>query len=307
MKKTRQLASVAGAIALVTGAASLTLLGGGSATAAGVPSSAYGLELNIGGNAAIDKMPSVVSSDGSLTEDELIDTDTLNPLLSGGVVQVSAENGKAMANVTGLGVGDGLLSQLPSDVTDQLGTVCDQITQAIDPITGAVDDTVFGQLLGNLDGVLQQVGDATAGSPIDLSLLGALDLTKLTTNGLTGLCTVLRGDDKLVDLGTVIAKCNGQTGTTSVTDASVAGIPLDIPTEPNGKVAIDGLVDITANEQIKNADGTFTVNALHLNLLGQIDLVVASATCGKVTNDKPDTPDDAPSPTPVQTHVPVTG
>ena len=308
MKKTRTLASAAGAVVLVTGAASFAVLGGGTASAAGNPSSAYGLELSLAGNAVIGADTiQVVSTDGKPVSDDLVNVDALNPLLSGGVVQVSAENGKARAAVTGLGVGDGLLSQLPSQVTDQLGSACETLTDALDPITGAIDDTVLGTVLGQLGGALDQIGDATDGTPLDLSLLGALDLSNLSTDRLKGLCDVLAGDTQLVDLGSVIAQCNGDTGTTDVTDASVLGVNLDIPTEPNGKVAIEGLVEITANEQIKNADGTFTVNALHLNLLGQIDLVVASATCGEVTSDGGTDPTDAPTPTPVESHVPHPG
>lgn len=313
MKKTRQLATAAGALALVTGVASLALLGGGSASAAGTPSSAFGLELNLAGTTAIDKLPSVVSTDGKLVEDELLDTDGLAPIASGGVVQVSAENGKASANVTGVGVGDGLLALLPTELTSQLEGVCNQLTTALDPVTGLLDNTVLGTLLDQVDDALASIGGATAGTPLDLSLLAALDLTNLTTNGLKGLCTVLGGQGGLVSLGTVIAKCDGTTGTTNVTDANVAGIPLNIPTEPNGKVAIgeglSSLVDLTVNEQVNNADGTFTVNAVHLKLLGQIDLTVASATCGRVTTDGPSDPgpSDAPTPTPIKTNAPVTG
>ena len=307
MKKTRQLAGAAGALTLVTGVASLALLGGGSANAAGTPSSAFGLELTAAGTPAIDKMPAVTSADGKLVEDDLINVDALSPLLGNGVVEVSAENGKASANVTGLSVGDGLLSALPTALTSQLGTFCTTLTTALDPITGAIDQTILGDVLTGIDGLLGQISDATDGTPLDLSLLGALDLTNLTTNQLDGLCKVLDGSAKLIDLGTVVAKCNGTTGTTDITDVNLLGIPLNIPTAPNGKVKIEGLIDLTANEQIQNADGTFTVNALHLNLLGQIDLTVASATCGKVTTDTPVGPSDAPTPKPVKTNAPVTG
>ncbi|UUW89082.1 choice-of-anchor P family protein [Pimelobacter simplex] len=307
MKIKRHLAPVAGALLLVTGAASVALLGGGSATAAGNPSSAFGLELTIADNTAIDKLPSVVSTNGTEVTDELIDTDTLNPLLSGGVVQVKAKNGNALANVTGLGVGDGLLSQLPPDVKSQLDNVCKTIVDALGPLTDPINQQVVGPLLTQLNGVLKTISDATDGSPLNLSLLGALDLSNLTSLQLNGLCDVLAGRTKIVNAGTVIAECTGDTGKTTIADLKALGIPVNIPvTEPNAKVEIPGVVTITANEQIANADGTFTVNALHLNLLGQIDLTIASATCGEVTTDR-ESPSEAPSPTPVESHVPVTG
>ncbi|MBU2698218.1 choice-of-anchor P family protein [Pimelobacter sp. 30-1] len=307
MKIKRHLAPVAGALLLVTGAASVALLGGGSATAAGNPSSAFGLELTIADNTAIDKLPSVVSTNGTEVTDELIDTDTLNPLLSGGVVQVKAKNGNASANVTGLGVGDGLLSQLPPDVKSQLDNVCKTIVDALGPLTDPINQQVVGPLLTQLNGVLKTISDATDGSPLNLSLLGALDLGNLTSLQLNGLCDVLAGRTKIVNAGTVIAECTGDTGKTTIADLKALGLPVNIPvTEPNAKVEIPGVVTITANEQIANADGTFTVNALHLNLLGQIDLTIASATCGEVTTDR-ESPSEAPSPTPVESHVPVTG
>ncbi|TWG96260.1 hypothetical protein L615_004400000240 [Nocardioides sp. J9] len=309
MKKTRTLASAAGAVVLVTGAASFAVLGGGTATAAGQPSSAYGLSLSIAGNAVIgEDTVQVESTDGSLVEDELIGLPD-NPVASGGVITVSAKNGNARAAVTDLGVGDGLLSALPSELTSQLGSACDTLVGALDPLTGAIDDTLLGTLLPQIGGLLDQIADATDGTPLDLSLLGALNLSELTSLQLGGLCDVLRGDDQLVGADAVVAECNGDTGTTTVTDISALGLPLDIDVdEPNAKVEIPGLLTVTANEQVANADGTFTVNALHVNLLGQVDLVIASATCGEVINDVDDPgPSDAPSPTPVESHVPVTG
>ncbi len=52
---------------------------------------------------------------------------------------------------------------------------------------------------------------------------------------------------------------------------------------PNTKISLLGLATITFNEQIQNADGSLTVNAVHITLnalVGQGDVVLASATCG---------------------------
>lgn len=308
MKKTRTLASAAGALALVTGAASLTLLGGGTASAAGEPSSAFGLELSIADNAILGADTiAVESTDGTLVTDSLIGLPD-NPVASGGVVNVSAENGKASASVTDLGVGDGLLAALPAQITDALGDVCGQLSDALDPLTGAINDALLGQLLPTLGDVLDQIADATQDTPLDLGLLGALNLSELTDLQLDGLCSVLSGDDQLVGAGAVIAECTGDTGTTTITDLSALGLPVDIDvSEPNASVEIPGVLTLTANRQTSNADGTFTVDALYLNLLGQIELTVASATCGEVTSDGGTDPTDAPTPTPVETNVPVTG
>lgn len=310
MKKTRTLASAAGALALVTGAASLTLLGGGTANAAGNPSSAFGLELLIADNAVIGADTiAVESTDGKPVTDSLIGLPD-NPLVSGGVVNVSAQNGKASSSVTDLGVGDGLLAQLPTEVTDALGDVCGQLSAGLDPVTGAINDALLEQLLPGLGDLLDQIADATEDSPIDLGLLGALDLSELTDLQLDGLCGVLAGDDQVIGADAVIAECNGDTGTTTITDLTALGLPVDIDVdEPNASIEIPGLLTITANRQTANADGTFTVDALYVELLGEVALTVASATCGEVTGDtggEPE-PSDAPTPTPVETNVPVTG
>jgi hypothetical protein len=312
MKFKRQLAPVAGALLLVTGAASVALIGGGgAATAAGVPSSAFGVTLSIADNEVIPPTPSVTSTDGALVTDSVVGLPE-NPVLSGGVLNASAQNGAATASVTDLAVGDGLLAQLPPELTTALSDACNQLAAGLDPVTGAIDDQVLDTALPGLDDALQQIADGAADSPLDLSALGTLDLTELTDLQLTGLCEVLAGNTAAVSADTVVAQCTGDTGTTTIAGLEALGLPVDIDTSaPNGKLEIPQVLTLTVNEQMANADGTFTVNALHLNLFGQIDLIVSSATCGEVTRDAPppNVPDesDAPAPDPVESHVPVTG
>lgn len=309
MKMKRHLGFAAGALSLVVAGATVTLVGGASSSqAAETPSSAYGLELTAAGNSVVPKTPAVTSTDGKPVSDSVVALPD-NPIASGGVITANAQNDAASAAVTDLGVGDGLLAQLPSALTDQLGSVCDQVSTALQPVTGPVNDAL-GSLTGQLDGLLGQVADATSGSGLDLSLLGSLDITKLTAVQLDGLCNVLSGDAKLVGAGTVEASCNGHTGTANVADLTALGLPVDIDfSQPNSKVSIPGLLTITGNRQTENADGTFTVDALVVNLLDQINLTVSSATCGHVTSRQPPTepPNPAPTPTPIHTQAPVTG
>jgi hypothetical protein len=307
MKIKRHLAPVAGALLLVTGGASIALLGGGEATAAGTPSSAFGLELNIAGNTALDRTPSVVSTDGKPVTDSLVDL-PVAPLLDGGLVVASAQNGSASAKVTGLGVGQDLLNTLglSGDTTKPLVDACKQITDALAPV-GGVTGTINDTLLKGLDDALTQIGNATSGTGLDLSALGALKLDKLLPTQLYGLCEVLSGKLKLVGADSVVAECNGKTGNVTIAGLKALGLPVEIGTDAvNKKVEIPGLLNLTINRQTANADGTFTVDALYLNLLGQVELTVSSATCGNVTTNEIE-PSDAPSPTPVESHVPVTG
>lgn len=298
MKKTRTLASVAGALALATGAASVALLGGGNAVAAGTPSSAYGLDLTLAGNAILDQMPKVESTDGSAIEDSLADV-PLAPVAEAGVAVVSAENGAARASVADLGVVllDGQLAALDT-LGEQLAPLCDVLDQipladAVNQVTGTLQTSLLGPLADALN------------PAIDLSLLTALDLEELLPEQLGDLCDfALSGN--LVGASAIVAECSGDTGTTTIEGLNGLIGSLVDTNEPNSSIAIDGVVEVTVNRQTANADGTFTVDALYVNLLDQIELTVASATCGEVTGDTTD-PSDAPTPTPIETNVPVTG
>ncbi|MBM9460275.1 hypothetical protein JK386_10210 [Nocardioides sp. zg-536] len=311
MKKTRTLASAAGALALVTGVASLALIGGGgAASAAGQPSSAFGIQLTAAGTNAIDATPLVTSNDGAPITDSLV-TLPPNPLLTGGVISVEAKNGSARASVADLKVAGGLLEQAPQlqQLFTQLQPVCDGLDliplgqvldQLRDPVTGTLLPAALEQLVA---------GAGQAG--LDLSLVTALDLSEILPETLGDLCDVVAGG-ALVGATAVAAECTGTTGTTTITDLGILGVDSLLDTnKPNSKVEVPGLLEVTVNRQTTNADGTFTVDALYVNLFGQLELTVGSATCGEVTNrvDNPETPDtpDAPVPTPVETNVPVTG
>lgn len=300
----RLLAPLGATVALVVAGASMTLIGGSSAgNAAGLSSSAFALQST--GLIPIDAMPAVVSNDGQLHEDSIVGLPD-NPLITGGALNASAGDNVASASVSDLSIGGGIVDQLPQelkDVFDQLQPVCDALNQVplndiLDPITGD------GGLL-DLD-ALDQVLDPLAQGGVDLGLVTALDLGALTPEQLGDLCNALDGD--LVSVGAVMAECEGNQGTTTVTDVAALGLPSDIDfSEPNSKLEIPGVLTITGNRQTNNPDGTFTVDALVVNVLGQVELTVASATCGDWIRETTDTPDPSDSPTPVETNHPVTG
>ncbi len=314
MMNKRKLAPVAGSLLLLAGAAaSVSLLTGGSATAAGSPSSAFGIELSIANNGVIPKTPSVTSTDGTVKTDSLIALPS-NPVASGGVVNATAQNGAASASVTDLAVGDGLLANLPADVTGQLKSGCDTLLTQAGAVTGPIGSGL-GTALTGLQGALDQIANATKNTPLNLSALGALDITKLTDlSQIKALCDVLGGKLKVVGAGAVEAKCAGNTGTTTIADLKALGLPVNVDTkQANQKVkvfdiaGVPPVVELIVNRQTANADGTFTVDALYVNILDQVKLTVASATCGNVTSDKAPVPGQAPAPKPVKKHVAVTG
>ncbi len=296
----RLITAAVGAVALVVAGASVALIGGSSASqAAGTPSQAYGIQAT--GLIPIDKAPVTVSDDGRLHEDSVASFPA-NPLLTGGIVTTRAANGEASASVADLGVGGGLLDQIP-DLSEQLSPLCDALKQ-VD--LGAVNDQITGPDGTLLPDVLGPIVEGVDPN-LDLSLITALDLGDLLPDDLSGLCDVLSGKAGLVGAEAVTAECHGNAGSLTVANLTALGLPVQIDTNTvNSKVEVPGVLTITANRQTRNSNGTFTVDGLVINLLGQQEIVITSATCGRITSADP-TPDPTDSPTPVPTRFPVTG
>ncbi|HEX3648973.1 MAG TPA: choice-of-anchor P family protein [Pseudonocardiaceae bacterium] len=93
---------------------------------------------------------------------------------------------------------------------------------------------------------------------------------------------------------TCTATQSGETGSATLTDASLGSLgKLDTHPAKNTTIAIrlpvvGNVATLILNEQIKNKDGSLTVNAVHLHLLGGVgvgaigsgDVIISSATCG---------------------------
>lgn len=87
-------------------------------------------------------------------------------------------------------------------------------------------------------------------------------------------------------IGAVSATCDatqaGTTGSASIVDLQLPGVSVPVNPAPNTTINL-ALASIVFNEQIQNADGSLTVNAVHIRLnalVGTGDVVLASATCG---------------------------
>lgn len=91
----------------------------------------------------------------------------------------------------------------------------------------------------------------------------------------------------------------GVKGSSTLTDAKLGSVgTVDANPAPNTQVKVAiGVVNVATiifNEQIKNDDGSLTVNALHVKLLGGVvgslgsgDVIVSSATCGPAAPPMP--------------------
>lgn len=99
-----------------------------------------------------------------------------------------------------------------------------------------------------------------------------------------------------VSANAIVATCNatqsGETGTVTLTNATLGSLgALAANPAKNTVIQINiagiNVATLTLNEQISNADGSLTVNAFHLHLLGGAvgalgtgDVIISSATCG---------------------------
>ena len=94
---------------------------------------------------------------------------------------------------------------------------------------------------------------------------------------------------------------DGITGSSDLANLSLGRIGRISASTPNLTIGVPGILTIVANEQIHHSDGSLTVNALHitllgpgpLNALGAGDIVLASSTCGPATTVS--TPPTGPS------------
>jgi hypothetical protein len=320
----KSLAAAGGVLVLVAAGATVALVGGsGTAAAAGTPSSAFALELRAAGNDVIarDMVASVESTDGALVTSEAGAVPD-NPLGLGlGVFQVEAENGRASASVAELRLDlvGALIENDPTGLGAEgfaaLGDACDDVAAAVAPLDDALAQ-VTGPAGTTLQELFGQLGAGTADTPLTLDLLEGLQLPQNLEdvnlqNIVGGLCDVLEGVGA-IDLGAIQAECNGDSGTSTI---AVAGLGQEFQTVvdniANSALGIDDVAVITPNRQTANPDGTFTVDGLHVDLFdGQLELTVASATCGEVTADAPPPPKgpkEAPAPNPVPGDLPVTG
>ena len=68
-------------------------------------------------------------------------------------------------------------------------------------------------------------------------------------------------------------------GSSTISNLAIGGVPVSVTGAPNQTVAIPGGL-VTINEQTISATGAAVVNAVHVTVAGVADVVIASATAG---------------------------
>ncbi|RFU83886.1 hypothetical protein DY218_24470 [Streptomyces triticagri] len=142
---------------------------------------------------------------------------------------------------------------------------------------------------GSIQGLTtSSTGDDQAGTTESTSkIAGArLDLVAaaLSTDAITTTCNAEPGADPTGSVNIANGKVNAVFPPSEV--------ELDASPAPNTTVNVRNLGTLVLNEQVRNADGSLTVNAVHLKSIQPAirgDLVIGSATCKAGTAEQPKT------------------
>lgn len=267
----RRASAGAGAAALGAATAIAALvIGTTTAVAAPGPSSAYGVFVS----SIIDPpQPAVESTDGTEQSGSLAELPD-NPLVGLELAAVSAGDSKASSKLVGVDVVPG--AQAPEEldpVFDGLEELCANLPDNPSPVPPPDEN-----LPDNLQDLCMLIADPPA-------------------------------MDALLSVDLIEVSCDGDSATFDLAGITLLGAEVPIPsTEPNTVITPEPLADVislTINKQSTGDDG-LTVQGLAVSLGGgEVEIVLASATCGVPTT--PPSKPTATAPAPVTTGLPVTG
>lgn len=251
------------------------LLGTLTGQAAPGPSEAFGVLVT---GIIEPPQPHVKSTDGT-EKSESLATLPDNPLINAELAKVTAGDSRASVQLVGVKVLPGVAGQtlgaadsgLPPALTG-LASVCDQ-----DPLPEQLPPEAADLLPPQLsEGV----------DPAELCAF------------------VQSAEPAALSLEAVSVGCAGTKPEVKIAGLAVLGQEIEIPLdpEPNTEVPLGPLGSILFNRQATDG-GLFTVQGAVVNLTDQAAIVLASASCGMATVEKP----LGRKPTPVTTNLPVVG
>ena len=192
-------------------------------------------------------------------------------LLVAGALPASAASGDGSAygasvTLTLLGVGPITAGPLAAASTD--GPTEDSLATANVP--GVLSAGLINTS-ATLDETTGQVDSSASTADPAVGVLGPANTIRATLVEAT--CTATR---------------TGNSGASTLADAQLGSLgTVDANPAANTTIDVPGVASITINEQIDNDDGSLTVNAIHIRLLGGSlasvgsgDVIISSATCG---------------------------
>jgi hypothetical protein len=146
-------------------------------------------------------------------------------------------------------------------------------------------------------------GAVTAGaSAVDVAVPLLSGIGQVGARIIAARCTATQHGEQ--GYASLVAATAGSLGTLDASPAPNSVVPIALP-------EVGDVATLTLNEQIRDADGDLTVNALHLHLLGGLgagDVIISSATCGPrsavaASAPVPVPPTRRPAPTPTTGHL----
>lgn len=212
--------------------------------------------------------------------------------------------------------------------------------------TTAGGSSAFGLSATGLLSIPQTPAVSSASAPHDKSLTKLPDNRLVQLSVLRARAMGNRSEASVVDLKiaqaailktavlsakVITSKCVDGAGSSKLVDVKLAGRSIQVGASPNSTVTVPvqgvGGVRVTINKQVHNPNGSLTVTGLELAVqaLGKSQVIdIASATCAPHGKTPPATPPsqpsdpgnpgtpqsppaEAPTPTPVNSDLPVTG
>jgi hypothetical protein len=185
------------------------------------------------------------------------------------------------ASVAQLG---GLIPPPPTTSTSSVVGDASAVRSTVLGITTALGDT--GTLSGVNDArdasmVLGSIPSALSGETLSASTISWTNEVDSVAS-LSNLNMTVAGIGVTADL--VMARASqilgaAGSGSSTLSNLSINGAPINVTGAPNQTIAIPG-GQIIINEQTASATGAAVVNSLHISVLGLADVVIASATAG---------------------------
>lgn len=184
----------------------------------------------------------------------------LPPIGTGSGTSTSSVTGQAAAvQVTVLGI---------------LGNATTTTLAGTGTLTGTSDARDASQLTGSVPSFLgaEVLSASTISLPNEVDSEASLAGLNLTVAGIPISAGFIRSS-------AVAISGSGSSATSEIDNLLVNGVSIPITGAPNQTIAIPG-GQVVINEQTISSTGSMVVNALHVNVIGLADVVVASATAG---------------------------
>lgn len=154
------------------------------------------------------------------------------------------------------------------------GTANTTTLAATAPLADTTDAQDASQMAGSVPSVLtaEALSASTIGYPDEVDSVASLGSLNLNVAGVS-----ISAD--LVMARATQALGSAASGSSSLDNLAINGVPVAISGAPNQTVVISG-GQVVLNEQAVSSTGAFVVNALHVTVNGVADVVLASATAG---------------------------